>query len=342
SVWYRVGSKHEPAGKTGFAHLFEHLMFNGSENSPGDFFEPLQQVGATDFNGTTNTDRTNYFETVPTGALDRALFLESDRMGHLLGAVTQEKLDNQRGVVQNEKRQGDNNPYGLLRYEIFENLFPKGHPYHHSTIGSMADLNTASLADVKKWFSDNYGPNNAVLVLAGDIDLATAKTKVAEWFGDIPRGPEVKAPQTAVPTLPAPLAKEVKDLIPTTRIYRMWAIPGLNDPESVPLQMATAVLGGLSSSRLDNALVRKDPVAVSVAAFAQTLEDAGFLIVQADVKPGVDPKVVGEKLDAQIADFLATGPTADELQRAAASYLGGTISGLESVGGFGGKAVTLA
>jgi predicted Zn-dependent peptidase len=222
-------------------------------------------------------------------------------MGHLLGAVTQEKLDNQRGVVQNEKRQGDNNPYGLLRYEIFENLFPKGHPYHHSTIGSMADLNTASLADVKKWFSDNYGPNNAVLVLAGDIDLATAKTKVAEWFGDIPRGPEVKAPQTAVPTLPAPLAKEVKDLIPTTRIYRMWAIPGLNDPESVPLQMATAVLGGLSSSRLDNALVRKDPVAVSVAAFAQTLEDAGFLIVQADVKPGVDPKVVGEKLDAQIA-----------------------------------------
>lgn len=342
SVWYRVGSKHEPAGKTGFAHLFEHLMFNGSENAPGDFFEPLQQVGATDFNGTTSTDRTNYFETVPTGALDRALFLESDRMGHLLGAVTQEKLDNQRGVVQNEKRQGDNNPYGLLRYEIFENLFPKGHPYHHSTIGSMADLDAASLADVKKWFSDNYGPNNAVLVLAGDIDLATAKAKVQNWFGDIPSGPAVKAPQTFVPTLPAPLAKEVKDLIPTTRIYRMWAIPGLNDADAVPLQMATAVLGGLSSSRLDNAMVRRDPIAVSVAAGAQTMEDAGFLIVQADVKPGVDLKTVGDRLDAEIASFLSTGPTADELQRAAASYLGGTISGLESVGGFGGKAVTLA
>jgi predicted Zn-dependent peptidase len=342
SVWYRVGSKNEPAGKTGFAHLFEHLMFNGSENAPGDFFEPLQQVGATDFNGTTNVDRTNYFETVPTGALDRALFLESDRMGHLLGGITQEKLDNQRGVVQNEKRQGDNNPYGLLRYEIFENLFPKGHPYHHSTIGSMTDLNTASLADVKKWFTDNYGPNNAVLVLAGDVDLATAKAKVTEWFGDIPRGPQVKAPETSVPTLPAPLAKEVKDLIPTTRIYRMWAVPGLNDADAVALQMATTVLGGLSSSRLDNAMVRKDPVAVSVAAGTQTLEDAGFLIVQADVKPGVDPKVVGDKLDAEIADFLATGPTADELQRAAASYLGGTIAGLESVGGFGGKAVTLA
>lgn len=342
SVWYRVGSKHEPKGKTGFAHLFEHLMFNGSENSPGDFFEPLQQVGATDSNGTTNVDRTNYFETVPTGALDRALFLESDRMGHLLGAVTQEKLDNQRGVVQNEKRQGDNNPYGLLRYEIFENLFPTGHPYHHSTIGSMGDLNSASLGDVKKWFTDNYGPNNAVLVLAGDVNVATAKAKVQQWFGDIPRGPEIAAPKTSIPTLPAPLAKEVKDLVPTTRIYRMWAIPGLNDPEAVPLQMAMGVLGGLSSSRLDNALVRKDPVAVGVSAVAQPFEDAGILLVQADVKPGVDAKLVGERLDAEIASFLASGPTADELQRTAASYLGGTISGLESVGGFGGKAVTLA
>ena len=342
SVWYRVGSKHEPKGKTGFAHLFEHLMFNGSENAPGDFFEPLQQVGATDSNGTTNVDRTNYFETVPTGALDRALFLESDRMGHLLGAVTQEKLDNQRGVVQNEKRQGDNNPYGLLRYEIFEKQFPIGHPYHHSTIGSMADLDAASLADVKKWFTDNYGPNNAVLVLAGDVDAATAKAKVQQWFGDIPRGPEITAPKTSVPTLPAPLAKEVKDLIPTTRIYRMWAIPGLNDAEAVPLQMAMGVLGGLSSSRLDNALVRKDPVAVSVSAFAQPFEDAGILLVQADVKQGVDPAHVAKRLDEEVASFLASGPTADELQRTAASYLAGTIAGLESVGGFGGKAVTLA
>jgi len=342
SVWYRVGSKHEPKGKTGFAHLFEHLMFNGSENSPGDFFEPLQQVGATDSNGTTNVDRTNYFETVPTGALDRALFLESDRMGHLLGAVTQEKLDNQRGVVQNEKRQGDNNPYGLLRYEIFENLFPTGHPYHHSTIGSMGDLNSASLDDVKKWFTDNYGPNNAVLVLAGDVDVATAKAKAQEWFGDIARGPAVQMPAVPVPTLPALLAKEIKDLVPTTRIYRMWAIPGLNDPEAVPLQMAMSVLGGLSSSRLDNALVRKDPIAVSVSAGAQPFEDAGILLVQADVKQGVDPAHVAKRLDEEIASFLASGPTADELQRTAASYLAGTISGLESVGGFGGKAVTLA
>ncbi len=342
SVWYRVGSKHEPNGKTGFAHLFEHLMFNGSENSPGDFFEPLQQVGATDYNGTTNTDRTNYFETVPSGALDRALFLESDRMGYLLGAVTQEKLDNQRGVVQNEKRQGDNNPYGLLRYEIFENLYPEGHPYHHSTIGSMADLNAASLTDVKNWFSDNYGPNNAVLVLAGDIDVATAKQKVQNWFGDIPKGAVVAPVKVPVPTLAYSIKKTIKDLVPTTRIYRMWAVPGVNDADAVTLQMAASILGGLSSSRLDNALVRNDPVAVSTSASAQTLEDGGFFIIQADVKPGVDIAKLTERLDGTVQKFLTEGPTEDEIRRAQTSYLSGTISGLESVGGFGGKAVALA
>jgi zinc protease len=342
SVWYRVGSKHEPKGKTGFAHLFEHLMFNGSENSPGDFFEPLQQVGATDFNGTTNADRTNYFETVPAGALDRALFLESDRMGYLLGAVTQEKLDNQRGVVQNEKRQGDNNPYGLLRYEIFENLFPKGHPYHHSTIGSMADLNSASLADVKKWFSDNYGPNNAVLVLAGDVDLATAKEKVQKWFGDIPKGTSVKPVAGPVPTLSSPVSKTIKDLIPTTRIYRMWTVPGLNDADAVSLQMAASVLGGLSSSRLDNALVRNDPVAVSTSASTLILEDVGVFFVQADVKPGVDVAKLTSRMDSEIQKFLTEGPSEDELRRAKTSFLSGVIPGLESVGGFGGKAVALA
>ncbi len=189
SVWYGIGSKHEPKGKTGFAHLFEHLMFNGSENSPGDFFEPLQDVGATDFNGTTWFDRTNYFETVPTAALDRALMLESDRMGHLLGAVTQEKLDNQIGVVQNEKRQGDNQPYGLVEYEQLENLYPSGHPYHHSTIGSMDDLSGATLEDVKQWFRDNYGPNNAILVLAGDVDMATAQSQGHQMVWRNPRRP---------------------------------------------------------------------------------------------------------------------------------------------------------
>ena len=193
TIWYNVGSKDEPAGSTGFAHLFEHLMFNGSENAPGDYFEPLREIGATDFNGTTWFDRTNYFQTVPRPALERALFLESDRMGHLLGAVTQEKLTNQIGVVQNEKRQGDNEPYGLVEYAQLEALFPEGHPYRHSTIGSMADLDAATLDDVQDWFRDNYGPNNAVLVLAGDIDAAEARPLVEKLFRRHPARPGQRA-----------------------------------------------------------------------------------------------------------------------------------------------------
>ena len=342
SVWYDVGSKHEPAGKTGFAHLFEHLMFNGSENADGDFFEPLQQVGATGFNGTTNADRTNYFETVPTAAIDRVLMLESDRMGYLLGAATQEKLDNQIGVVQNEKRRGDNQPFGLLRYEIVENIFPKGHPYHHSTIGSMADLEAASLEDVKQWFRDNYGPNNAVLVLAGDIDVATAKEKVTKWFGAIERGPDVTDPAVPVPTLAADMEKQIFDQVSTTRIYRMWPIPGETDGASVPIQLAASTLGGLASSRLDNALVRGKGLAVSVSSGTWSNEDAGVFLVSADLKPGVERATLEAALDEEIASYLASGPTQDELDRARFSITSGMIGGLEAVGGFGGKAVTLA
>ncbi|MEO1969739.1 MAG: pitrilysin family protein [Sphingomonadaceae bacterium] len=342
SVWYKVGSKNEPKGKTGFAHLFEHLMFNGSENSPGDFFEPLQQVGATDFNGTTWFDRTNYFETVPTAALDRALFLESDRMGHLLGAVTQEKLDNQRSVVQNEKRQGDNQPYGLVEYEQLENLYPSGHPYHHSTIGSMADLDSASLDDVRGWFKDHYGPNNAILVLAGDIDLATAKQKVTKWFGDIPAGPKVQPVAAPVPTLDAPKTKTIFDKVATERVYRMWATPGYDNPDYLPLQLAGSVLGGLASSRLDNELVRGQQIAVRVSTRQDTFGQAGQFVIYADAKPGVSTEELGKALDAQIAKFLAEGPTKDELQRAVTRYAAGRIGGLEQVGGFGGKAPQLA
>lgn len=342
SVWYNVGSKHEPKGKTGFAHLFEHLMFNGSENAPNDFFEPLQQVGATDFNGTTWFDRTNYFETVPTGALDRALMLESDRMGYLLGAVTQEKLDNQIGVVQNEKRQGDNQSYGLTEYEQLENLYPSGHPYHHSTIGSMADLSSATLEDVKQWFRDNYGPNNAVIVLAGDIDTATAKTKMNTWFGAIKRGPETPKVDAPVPTLDAPKSKTIYDQIATTRVYRMWAIPGLDHPDNLPLSMGASVLGGLASSRLDNSLVREQQLAVRVVAQAGIFAQAGQFVIYADAKPGVDKDTLAAALDKEIASFLAQGPTNEEIQRSTTVYAAGQIRGLEQVGGFSGKAPTLA
>ena len=342
SVWYNVGSKHEPQGKTGFAHLFEHLMFNGSEHAPGDFFEPLQQVGATDFNGTTWFDRTNYFETVPTGALDVALFLESDRMGHLLGAVTQDKLDNQRGVVQNEKRQGDNQPYGLVEYAQLAGLLPSTHPYGHSTIGSMADLDAASLQTVKDWFTDHYGPNNAVLVLAGDIDLATARAKVTKWFGKIPAGKLVQPVTVTIPSLPARKDEVMKDRVATTRLYRYWTTPGLTDPDSVPLDVGASVLGGLASSRLDKILVRQEQLAVRVSADMQQFAQLGFFEINVDVKLGVDPAKVSARLDEIVADYLAKGPSADEVQRVVTSELSRSIGGLEQVGGFSGKAVTLA
>ncbi len=342
SVWYDVGSKHEPEGKTGFAHLFEHLMFNGSENAPGDFFDPLRSIGATDLNGTTSYDRTNYFETVPKAALDRALFLESDRMGYLLGAVTQGVLDEQRGVVQNEKRQGDNQPYGLVRYKMTEGIFPVGHPYRHSVIGSMADLDAASLEDVKNWFRGHYGPNNAVLVLAGDIDAKEARPLVEKYFGKIAKGPESVLPNITVPTLAAPVREVMKDNVAATMIMKVWPVPGLNDPDAPALDVAMSAFGGLASSRLDNELVKKDKLAVQVSAGVQSLAQAGMLIVRAIVRPGVDAKVVEAKLDQMIADYLRTGPTADEVARVATTQVSSTIGGLESVGGFGGKAVTLA
>ncbi|WP_018075809.1 M16 family metallopeptidase [Novosphingobium nitrogenifigens] len=342
SVWYAVGSKNEPRGRTGFAHLFEHLMFYGSEHVSGNFFAPLSEVGATDMNGTTWLDRTNYFETVPTGALDRALMMESDRMGYLLPAMTQARLDAQRAVVKNEKRQGDNQPFGLVDYEKLETLYPAGNPYHHSTIGSMDDLDKASLDDVKGWFRDHYGPNNAVLVLAGDIDLATAKDKVTHWFGSIPAGPKVQPVKVPIVPLKAPVEKTIHDSVATTRVYRMWAVPGLDNPQYLPLSIGATILGGLASSRLDDALVRGRQIAIATEANTETFAQGAQFVVSADVKPGQDAKVVGAALDAEIARLIAQGPTADELQRATMAYVSTQIRALESVGGNSGKAPTLA
>jgi predicted Zn-dependent peptidase len=349
SVWYDVGAKHEPAGKTGFAHLFEHLMFNGSENAPDDFFEPLKQVGATDYNGTTNQDRTNYFETVPTAALERALFLESDRMGYLLGAVTQAKLDEQRGVVQNEKRQGDNQPYGLVRYKITEGLLPATHPYGHDTIGSMADLDAASLTTVKDWFRDHYGPNNAVLVLAGDVDVPTARRLVTKYFGSIKRGPQTVTRPAPILALPAPKNEVMQDRVAAVLISRNWTVPGLNEADSTALDVAAGALGGLASSRLTNALVKDEKLAVQVSAFNASNSQIGTFGIRAIVRPDADPAVVQartaqltKRIDEITAEFLAQGPTQDEVDRYVTRTAAGTIEGLESVGGFGGKAVALA
>jgi predicted Zn-dependent peptidase len=341
TTYYRVGSKNEPRGKTGFAHLYEHLFFGGSANAPS-FDIPLEAAGSTPTNGSTWYDRTNYIETVPTGALDLALFMESDRMGHLLPAVTQDKLDKQRGVVQNEKRQGDNEPYGLMSYAVGEGLFPVGHPYRHETIGSMADLDAASLGDVRKWFTDHYGPNNVVLVLSGDIDAATARPLVQKWFGDIARGPAVQPVQAAPITLSAPQSREMTDRVPVTRLTRNWSGPGLNDPDAIALKIGMTILGGLASSRLDNALVRGKELAVSVTAGAQTFEQVSFLQTSMDIKPGVDRKLAEAAFDQVTSEFVAKGPSDDEVRRAVTSALSGEIGGLEVVGGMSGKGATLA
>lgn len=342
TVWYNVGSKDEPKSKTGFAHLFEHLMFNGSENLPGDYFTYLQQVGATDYNGTTAQDRTNYFETVPAGALERAMFMESDRMGHLLGAVTQGVLNNQRSVVQNEKRQGDSRPGGLVQYALFGNLFPAGHPYHHTVIGSMADLDAASLADVKQWFRDKYGPNNAVLVVAGDVTPSEVKRLAEKYFGPIPAGPVNHPALAAVPTLPKAKTIEMKDAVATTAIQHFWAVPGLLNKQLAALDIGGSVLGGLASSRLDKIMVRDEKLAVAVVAQMTPLQRVGIFSVAAYVRPGVDPKLVSKRLDQIMAEYIAKGPTADEVQRAVMSEVSEQIRGLEKIGGFGGKAVSLA
>ncbi|QXQ07086.1 insulinase family protein [Sphingosinicellaceae bacterium] len=342
SVWYHIGSKDEPASKTGFAHLYEHLMFYGSEHNNDVFFKKLEENGATDSNGTTWFDRTNYFENVPTPALDLALFLESDRMGHLLGAIDQKKLDAQRAVVKNEKRQGDNQPMGLLEYALLEGIFPPGHPYRHDTIGSMADLDAASLEDVKNWFRANYGPNNAVLVLAGDTDVATAKPLIEKYFGDIPRGPEPRRFAAPVPPRPVTTRETMHDAIPLPRLTRVYVLPGRTDAVTPLVDVAATVLAGGDTSRLYQDLVRDKRLAVGVSGGVQAFEKVSWAQFDVDVAPGVDPKVVDARIDQLFAEFRKNGPTADEVQRVATRAVSGTIRSLEAVGGFGGKAVALA
>ncbi len=342
SIWYHVGSKDEPEGKTGFAHLFEHIMFNGSEHFDSDWFGPLEEVGATGVNGTTWFDRTNYFQTVPTTALERVMWMESDRMGHLLGALTQEKLDEQRGVVQNEKRQGDNQPYGKMEYSTLAGLLPAGHPYRHSTIGSMEDLENASLETAKQWFKDYYGAANAVLVLAGDIDTATAKSLSEKYFGDIPAGPPVTQNKANAPKLDLNKREIMFDRVPQPRLDRNWIAPGRTTRDAVLLDLAAQVLGGGKTSRLYKKLIDELQVATLATANNQTQELLSFYSVTVDAKADADRADVEREMEAVLADFLAKGPTPAELARAKTSIKAGLLRGLEQIGGFGGKATALA
>lgn len=342
NIWYHVGSKDESAGRTGFAHLFEHLMFQGSENHPDEYFAPFELAGTTDQNGTTNTDRTNYFQNVPTTALDMALWMESDRMGHLLGAIDQASLDEQRGVVQNEKRKNENQPYGLLREPLAKARYPVGHPYHTTTIGSMNDLNAASLEDVKTWFRRAYGPNNAVLVLAGDIDLETAKQKAKKYFGDIPAGPEFTQPSVNIAPLAANKRLDLNDRVPQVIISRVWNVLQSGSPEEEALELFGQVLGGSASSRLDKRLVFQEKLVDSTGAGLGASQLSGGFQITAAVKQGVDVKKVEVILEEELQKLLRDGPSAEELAQAKMTARAGFIRQIERIGGFGGKADVLA
>jgi len=342
NVWYHVGSKNEKPGKTGFAHLFEHLMFNGSENFNDDYFQALERVGATDLNGTTNNDRTNYFQNVPTSAFDLALWMESDRMGHLLGAITQEKLDEQRGVVQNEKRQGENNPYALSYELITTNTHPKGHPYSWTVIGSMEDLNAASLEDVHEWFKSYYGAANAVLVIAGDVNVNEVKQKVEKYFGDIPPGPPVTKHQTWIAKMTGTKRQVAQDRVSQSRIYKTWNVPEWGSKELAYLDLVSDVLAQGKTSRLYKRLVYEDQIATDVSAYYSPGEIGSQFQITATAKPGDDLKKVEKAIEEELVKFLKDGATEKELQRIKTQHIAGFIRGIERIGGFGGKSDILA
>ncbi len=342
NIWYHVGSKNEKPGRTGFAHLFEHLMFNGTENYDKDFFGPLEQAGATDMNGTTNEDRTNYFQNVPTSAVDLALWMESDRMGHLTGAISQPKLDEQRGVVQNEKRQGENEPYGKVWDFLTPKLYPANHPYSWSVIGSMEDLDAAKLSDVKEWFQDYYGAANAVVVVAGDIDAATAKQKVEKFFGDIPAGPPVARQQAWVAKRSGSQRGIMQDRVPQARIYKVWNIPGWATADGDYLNLVSDLLSSGKTSRLYKRLVYDEQIATEVSASVDLREIGGLFVIEASARPGVDLSVVEKAVDEELRRFLASGPTATEMRRVKTQYRAGFVRGVERIGGFGGKSDVLA
>jgi zinc protease len=342
NVWYHVGSKNEKVGKTGFAHLFEHLMFNGSEHYNDDYFKVLEPLGATDLNGTTNNDRTNYFQNVPTSALDVALWMESDRMGHLLGAIDQARLDEQRGVVQNEKRQGENQPYGRVRIAMSENTYPEGHPYSWSVIGSMEDLDAASLEDVQEWFRTHYGAANAVIAIAGDIDAQTAKEKIERYFGDIPSGPPIAKHQTWVAKREGSHRQIMQDRVPQARVYKVWNIPEWGNIEARHLDLVSDVLAQGKTSRFYKRLVYDEQIATDVAAFVRLREIGGQFLIQASARPDADLSEVERALDEELARFLAEGPTAEELARVKTQFRARFVRGIERIGGFGGKSDVLA
>jgi zinc protease len=341
NTWYHVGSKNEKIGKTGFAHLFEHLMFGGSEHAKGRYIDAMERIGATDLNGTTNSDRTNYFENVPTSAVDFTLWMESDRMGHLLGSLDQQTLDLQRGVVQNEKRQGENQPYGVTEQLITQNTYPVGHPYSWTTIGDMADLDAASMKDVQDWFKTYYGPSNVVIVIAGDIDVKTAREKVTKYFGDIPAGPPVAHQEVWIAKMTGTHRQVVQDRVPQGRIYKVWNVPEYGSAEADYLDLVSDCLSSGKSSRFYKRLVYEDQIATEARAFIDASEIGSQFYVRLTARPA-NMAQVEKEADEELARFIKNGPTPEELQRVKTQYQAAFTRGIERIGGFGGKSDRLA
>jgi zinc protease len=342
NVWYHVGSKNERLGKTGFAHLFEHLMFNGSEHFDDDYFKAMEKVGASELNGTTSEDRTNYFEDAPKDALDFLLWMESDRMGHLLGVVNQGKLDEQRGVVQNEKRQHENQPYAVARELITKATYPAGHPYSWTVIGSMEDLNAASLDDVKDWFRKYYGAANATLVVAGDVNPEEVLTKVEKYFGDIPAGPPLARHEAFIAKRSGEQRQVAQDRVPQARLYKVWNVPQYGTPAADYLSMVSDVLAAGKSSPLYKRLVYDEQLATSVSAYIDPREIAGQFFIVATARPGVPLAKIEKVIDEELARFIEKGPTTQELDRVKTQTIASFIRGAERIGGFSGKSDTLA
>ena len=337
NVWYHVGSKNESPGRTGFAHLFEHMMFQGFKGYDLDYIPVMQEVGGA-INGSTTQDRTNYWELLPSNFLETAIFMEAGRMAGLLEAMTQAKLDNQRDVVKNEKRQRiDNQPYGQAFYRISETMYPPEHPYHWEPIGSMEDLSAASLDDVKAFFRRYYVPNNASLVVSGDFDPKDARALVEKYFGPIPKGEEITRPQAAAPKLDREIREQMDDRVQLPRVYMVWhSVPQFSKDEAA-LDTLAAILGGGKSSRLYKSLLYDKQIAQQASAFDATSEIAGLFQIIATAKPGHTIAEIEQIVGEEIAKLKAAPPTADEMERAYNAREAGFIYGLQTVGGFGGK-----
>jgi zinc protease len=336
NIWYHVGSKNERPGRTGFAHLFEHLMFEGSEHHDAGYFQPLQQAGAS-LNGSTNTDRTNYWEVVPTSAVDLALWMESDRMGYLLPALTRERFENQRDVVLNERRQNyENRPYGFGMMALLAALYPEDHPYSWMTIGSADDIRAMRLEDVQAFFRTYYHPANASLALAGDIETARALDLADHYFGELPPGPR-PAPMTAAASLPREVRLSLEDRVEMPRLYMAWHSPAMFADGDAEMDLAGDLLGHGKTARLYRTLVYERRLALDVSAYQNSRELGSFFLLAVTAAPGRSLTDIAAVIDTELQRLAEEGPTQDEMERAEAQVEAHFMYRLQSVGGFGGK-----